>query len=119
MILASPLWLLALIPWSGVALWMLIGRNPRVAVPFIELWNDSDAPKRRASRAIQRPPVAMACALLAMLLALVAAARPAIVRGRQPLRVLVDRGVTMGSPQAVERVLSQLGRSDVIDVPEG
>src|SRR5215207_6429373 len=78
----SPLWLLALIPWAGVALWLLVGRNPRVAVPFIELWNDSDAPKRRASRALRRPPAAMVCALLAMLLALVAAAKPALVRGR-------------------------------------
>src|SRR5215204_4029046 len=75
----SPLWLLALIPWAGVALWLLIGRNPRVAVPFIELWNDSDAPKRRASRALRRPPVATVCALLAMFLALVAAAKPAFV----------------------------------------
>lgn len=79
MILASPLWLLALVPWAGAALWLLIGRNPRVAVPFIELWHDSDAPKRRVSRALKRPPAAIACALLAMLLALVAAARPALV----------------------------------------
>src|SRR5215207_6043201 len=76
----SPLWLLALIPWAGVALWLLVGRNPRVAVPFIELWNDSDAPRRRVSRALRRPPAAIVCALLAMLLALVAAAKPALVR---------------------------------------
>src|SRR5215204_6566882 len=75
----SPLWLLALIPWAGVALWLLVGRNPRVAVPFIELWNDSDAPKRRVSRALRHPPAAMVCSLIAMLLALVAAAKPALV----------------------------------------
>ncbi|MBC8107282.1 MAG: hypothetical protein H7Z14_11880 [Anaerolineae bacterium] len=76
----SPLWLLALIPWVVVALWLLIGRNPRVAVPFIPLWNDSDAPKRRASRALKRPQAAIVCALLALLLALIAGAKPALVR---------------------------------------
>ena len=95
MTFVSPLWLLALIPWAGVALWLLTGRNPRVAVPFIELWRDQDTPRRRAEFRFQRPPIALACLLIAMLLALVAAAKPVLMRGVVPVHVLIDHGVTM------------------------
>src|SRR3954466_7166212 len=114
MTFVSPLWLLALIPWAGVALWLLVGRNPRVAVPFIELWNDSDAPKRRASRALRRPPAAMVCALIAMLLALVAAAKPVVVRDqtvRTPIapKILENVGIGRGGGRETPRAALMLG----------
>jgi hypothetical protein len=99
----SPLWLLALIPWAGVAIWLLVGRNPRVAVPFIALWQEEDAARRRAEFRIQRPPIAIACMLLSILLGLIAAAKPSIIRGRVPVQILIDHGVTMSGRTPADR----------------
>ncbi len=98
MLFAAPLFLIALIPWLGVVLWLLLGRRERVNVPFLELWKGpvrGPMPKRRMGM----PPIALAALLAAMLLGILAAARPGM-RGaggsnQKPLTIVVDRGMTM------------------------
>ena len=75
MFFASPAWLLALIPWSAVAVWMLRGKRPRVAVPFIELWR-GPVGAVRVTTSWAPPSVAVVAVLLAMLLAILAATGP-------------------------------------------
>ena len=101
MSLLSPIWLLGLIPWAAVTAWLLRGRRQRVDVPFVQLWR-GDVRGPRAKRSWERPPVALAAALVAMLLALLAAARPRVrVPGKGPtIAVVVDRGVKMSGTAA-------------------
>src|SRR5262245_9714599 len=99
MSLLSPLWLLLVAPWAALSLWLLLARNPRVSVPFIELWQSSDVPHHRVRHHLRPPPLALACALAALLCAILAAARP-VVRATgvsSPITVIVDRGVTMSA----------------------
>lgn len=95
---AAPLWLFALLPWSAVVAYLLWGRRPRVDVPFLELWPARDEGIRVRRRATP-PPVALAMAILATLLALLAAGRPAVrgPRDGSPVSVVIDRGWTMSS----------------------
>jgi hypothetical protein len=133
MLLTAPLWLLALVPWAAVTLWLLWGARRREWVPFLPLWQGS-AGKKRHKRSLEPPPIALAALILAMLLAILAAARPAFrLRGAGGrLKVLVDRGVTMsafanGHPRYVElaATLDRLlhgrwaGRIEIIDVISG
>src|SRR4051794_1780929 len=101
---AAPIWLLALVPWAGVVLYLLWGRRRRVDVPFLELWpahGDGIRVRRRAAP----PPIALALAILATLLALLAAARPAVkLPGRgEPIVVVIDRGWTMALPASISQ----------------
>src|SRR5687768_14153205 len=98
MTFAGPLWLLGLLPWSAVALYLLWGRRRREPVPFLDLWlGPAAGPQVR--RRLVAPPVAVALALLAMLLALVGAARPRLNSGSTDvaLTILVDRGASMSA----------------------
>src|SRR3954466_6377088 len=94
---AAPIWLLALVPWAGVVLYLLWGRRRRVDVPFLELWpaqGEGVKVRRRAAP----PPIALALAILATLLALLASARPALrSRGETVVTIVVDRGYTMSA----------------------
>lgn len=94
----APLCLLFLIPWLGLVLWLLIAQRHRVNVPFLELWSGPiTGPK--VKRTIQPPPIALACALIAMLFAIIGAAAP-LVHSRQAtsrVTLIVDRGVTMSA----------------------
>jgi hypothetical protein len=95
MFFAAPWWLMGLLPWAGVVLWLLRGQRDRVAVPFLPLWH-GQAPLRSQRRAIVPPSLALAAALLAMLLAIVAAARPTLFWGQGGHVVIIaDRGLTM------------------------
>ncbi|MGH7214410.1 MAG: hypothetical protein ACREIT_06575 [Tepidisphaeraceae bacterium] len=98
MTFASPIWLIALAPWAALAWWMLRGRAPRVDVPFVDLWR-GPAGVRRPRRAVERPPLATALVLAALLLAVLAAARPTVedFTGRAHVTIVVDRGVTMSA----------------------
>ena len=100
MVFASPLLLLALLPWAGAALWLLWGRPRRTPVPFLELWR-GPALQKPTRRGLQAPPVFLACAILAVLLALLAAAGPRLsVRqggAGEPIAIIVDRGITMSA----------------------
>jgi hypothetical protein len=97
-VIAAPIFLVALIPWLGVVLWLLLGRRKRVDVPFVELWRGpvvGPTPKRR----IGLPPIALAALMAAMLLAILAASRPGIASAtgsnQAPIVIVVDRGLTM------------------------
>src|SRR5215203_5702993 len=95
---ASPVWLLFLVPWGALVVWMLLGERQRVAVPFLALWSGpAGGPKRR--RALARPPIALACALAALLCAIAGASGPTISFGRWGAKVvlILDRGVTMSA----------------------
>src|SRR5262245_24108061 len=98
---ASPFWLLAVLPWAGFAIWLLWGRRRRVDVPFIELWKGSVTAKR-GRRALELPPLALAAALIALLLAVVGAARPVARIGpflsTLPITIILDHGLTMSAP---------------------
>jgi hypothetical protein len=104
MTFASPLWLLGLLPWAAVAIWLLLGRHRRVAVPFIPLWRGPVSPSR-AKPSIKRPPLAVILAVLSLLLAVVAASRPMLRRSAGPaVTIIVDRGITMSARGAhIER----------------
>jgi hypothetical protein len=97
MLLLSPIWLIGLVPWSAAAVWLMWGRRRRTAVPFLPLWQ-GPVKGPRARRSMQPPPVAVALCLLAMLLALLAAARPGLSNARHgqgSLTIIVDRGLLM------------------------
>jgi hypothetical protein len=97
MLIAAPIWLLALIPWSALAIWLLRGRRERVGVPFLALWRDAEA-RPSSSRAVQAPPLPIILLLLTILFSILAASSPTLSRSEtQPITVLVDRGVTMSA----------------------
>jgi hypothetical protein len=127
------LWLLA--PWAALTFWLLWGRRPRINVPFLELWRGPiEAPAAR--RGMQLPPVAVLFALLAILLGILAAARPFIFRkgaSGTSLTLIVDRGLSMSArgandlrfretfERARKVIGSEFGSSSVelISAPEG
>src|SRR5207249_3415211 len=75
MTFVAPIWLLGLVPWAAVTLWLLWGRRKKEPVPFLPLWQGAEG-KMRVQQSMQTPPIALAAAILAMLMALLAAARP-------------------------------------------
>ncbi|HEY1628655.1 MAG TPA: hypothetical protein VGF52_02285 [Tepidisphaeraceae bacterium] len=136
MTFASPLWLLGLLPWIAIVAVLLSGRRRRTSVPFLNLWQAPDAlPRPRAT--IQRPPMWLILMILAMLLAILAAARPWLNFIHRslgpPITIIVDRGITMsarGSSQprwkelvesSHDQIAAQLGDGpvDLIFVPDG
>ena len=78
MFLASPIWLVLLAPWAGLALWLLWGQLDRRAVPYLKLWRGEMAHHRKPSRQWHAPPPALIALLAATLLGIVAAAGPMI-----------------------------------------
>lgn len=112
----APLWLLSLLPWLAVTVWLLRKRRRPTAIPFIDLWQRGPEAPPKPARNYAPPPVPLALAMLAMLLALLAAAEPGI-RGRagRPVTIVVDRGASMsaGGPRfldASKDVVVELGR---------
>jgi hypothetical protein len=112
---------LFLIPWLGLVLWLLSGQRHRVNVPFLELWSGPiTGPK--VKRTIQPPPIALACALVAMLFAILGAAAPLIRSSQASSRatLIVDRGVTMSAEPRRSQLYQSLPSIDpgeVILVP--
>lgn len=93
--LASPLWLLALLPWTVTALWLLRGYRPTTIVPFLHLWpDDTPAPEQR--RRWRLPSATLILLLSAALLGIFAAARPGLAMPGKlhPPALVVDRGIT-------------------------
>ncbi|HTW93550.1 MAG TPA: hypothetical protein VMD30_02075 [Tepidisphaeraceae bacterium] len=111
---AAPIWLLLLLPWAALVVYLLMGSRQRVAVPFLPLWRLEKLPPR--PRKFSLPPPAIACALLAILLAILAAARP-VIPGytRWHTVMIVDRGFTMPEPLQPPDVLHP---DEVQGVPE-
>jgi hypothetical protein len=93
MTFAAPLLLLALLPWTALVAYLLIGRRKRVLVPFVELWKMPIRP-RRTTRALHVPPAAVTLMLLALLAALLAAARPALKVAQHEQRAQEDPAAT-------------------------
>jgi hypothetical protein len=98
MIFLAPAWLLTLLPWGALALWSMFGRRKRTWVPYLPLW---DAPEemKRPKKGFEPPPVALVLALLAVLLGLVAMARPMwnARPDRGGVTIVVDRGGSMSA----------------------
>jgi len=96
---ASPLCLVALVPWGGVTLWLLWGRYRRTEVPYLELW--LGAIEERTKRpGVRKPPLPLLLAIASMLLAVLAAAKPSIwgsSNGGTPMQVIVDCGMRMSA----------------------
>ena len=108
----SPLWLVGLVPWGGITLWLLWGRFERAQVPYLELWRGA-MEERPARPGLRKPPLALLFAIAALLLAILAAARPAFWgngSGAAPLRVILDCGMTMSaSSRGLPRFRSAVG----------
>src|SRR3954470_19543785 len=108
----APIYLLTLLPWAAFAAWMLVGRRRRQRVPFLPLW---DAPEelRKPKKGFEPPPLSIAFILLALLLALLAAARPELggphSRGRVP--TIIDRGAPMSATPAGHARFAALAQS--------
>src|SRR5438552_3591164 len=128
MTFAAPLWLIGLVPLAAVVLYLLWGRRRLEPVPFLDLWLGpvkGPRPRRHAAA----PPLALALAILAMLLAVIGAARPAVshLRGGTPFTTVIDCGVTMAAKgrltetaAAAWEVMKQsasLSNVDVVPVP--
>lgn len=99
MAFTSPVWLLALVPWTALVVWLLWGRRDQVPVPFLDLWRGpAEGPKVRSSFAL--PPLALIASLAAVFLAIVAAAgpvNPLVTDPRHQLRIIVDRSIAMAA----------------------
>src|SRR5688572_29714166 len=99
--LLAPIWLLGLLPWAALVVWFLWGRRRVTDVPFVELWKWPVAARPSRQRRWSPPPLAILAIVLAMLLAVLGAARPwvdlpaAAVKADAKLSVIVDRGITM------------------------
>src|ERR1700688_4862234 len=121
MTFASPLWLVGLLPWIGVALYLLWGRRKRRDVPFLELWR-GPAAVEHAKWKVSAPPVALAMALLAMLAGILGAGRPAARRGGGDqsiaIAVVVDRGLTMSARGASDLRFREAGREAADEIAE-
>lgn len=124
MIFVSSLWLVALLPFAAVVAYLLWGRRREAGVPFLVLWaGPVKVPRPR--RRFAWPPVALAVAMLAILLAILGAARPAVwdaARGA-PLTMIVDRGASMSAgmryvdaASAVHEVLVRRGESTPVEL---
>ena len=113
MLLLSPIWLVGLFPLAALAVWVLWGRRTRIEVPFLPLWQGPvEGP--RAKRSLQPPPIAVTLALLAILLTVVAASRPAMNSARDsrtPLTIVVDRGLRMSGRGHEQLRFREVGRS--------
>lgn len=124
MIFTSAVWLVALLPFAAVVAYLLWGRRREAGVPFLELWaGPVKVPRPR--RRFAWPPIALALAMLAVLLAILGAARPGVwdaSRGT-PVTIVVDRGATMSaglrfieSASAVHEALVQWGESTPVEL---
>ena len=113
MLLLSPIWLVGLVPLGALALWVLWGRRQRIGVPFLPLW-EGPVEGPRARRSLQPPPTAVMLALIAILLAVIAAARPALNSARDsrtPLTIVVDRGMLMSANGHEQLRFREMGRA--------
>lgn len=111
MLFTTPWWLLALAPWFALTIYLLLGRSPRVEVPFVELWQDPDVPRPRGARSLHLPPLPIALLLIALLLSILAAAGASVATSSSgpPVTLIVDRGVTMSAQaSAPDRWISVL-----------
>jgi hypothetical protein len=72
----SPIWLVLLGPWIALTVWLLRGRADFRAVPFLNLWENTQLQRPRPFRAWRLPPLSFLALLMALLAAIFAAAGP-------------------------------------------
>lgn len=107
MTLLAPVWLWLVVPWLALVVYLLRATGRDVQVPFIDLWKDhAPAPAPRRTRRL--PPLSVLLILSAMLLAILAAAKPAIrtVGSGGRIAAIVDAGATMPA-RALRSALEQ------------
>jgi len=114
MAFASPIQLLLLVPWAGLAAYLILGRRTITQVPFVELWRGMKS-SPRVDGWIQPPPLAVTLVLLSILLAIIASAGPTLrpLSHQRNLVVLVDNGVTL-APAGRLGSLLQDARAELI-----
>ncbi|MGA2230919.1 MAG: hypothetical protein ABSH22_08465 [Tepidisphaeraceae bacterium] len=131
---SHPIALLALLAWGALVIYLLTGRRRVVMVPFLPLWPASSGLSDQRE-SWQWPPLAVAAALGAALLAIVAAAGPTRygTGTSRPVVVILDRGATMSARQGDGRrfqaivatvsdrltALLGTGSADLIVIPSG
>src|SRR5213595_3126360 len=115
-LLTTPIWLFALVPWAALTVWLLWGRRRRVDVPFLDLWEGPEKGER-TTRLLHVPPLALMLAIIALMLAVLAAAGPrAAAGGRGTAVVVVDHGITMPHARMqpiLEKVTAELRRRGI------
>src|SRR5580692_7883604 len=115
--MASPLYLLALIPWAAIVIYILIGRRTVALVPFVDLWRNLAAPAA-SKRSMRLPPIAVMALLMAAFIAILAAAGPEI-RGEssvQQLIVIADRGITMSANERISSLANSIA-PEILHLP--
>jgi hypothetical protein len=96
MTFAFPIWLLGLLPWTGLVAYLLRGGGQRAKVPFLRLW-----PRPGIAQKISRyrlPPVHILLIIIAALMAILAASGPTWTVGTRAvgaLTIVIDRGITL------------------------
>lgn len=122
MAIGSPIWLIALVPWSALAIWLFQGRRPRALVPYLALWQSRE-PMPRPKKKLQVLPLAVLMALLAALCSIFAAARPSVASGHAVdgfgVTLIVDRGLTMSARSSGELRYAKAAGALVDAIPPG
>ena len=123
--IASPMWLLGLVPWAAVAAYALRTGGAVRAIPFVDLWRDAATGPPAADRTRWRLSGGVLWALAAAAAGIAAAA--GLTRGTPPgdvATVVFDRSVRREWPGgdgvvdgAVDRVRRLVGRRAVVLVP--
>jgi hypothetical protein len=111
MTLLAPLWLVLILPWAGLAVWMLRARGRDVEVPFVRLWRTGERTPSSA-RGRRLPPLYVLLVLLALLGLILAASQPMVSAGSRSATkfiLILDRGNTTSA-----RALADL-RDDLRD----
>lgn len=116
MTLASPAWLLLLIPWLAVLLYLMLGKPPKAAVPFLWLWRGPEA-RRKTKPSLSKLPLWIALLMLSALTAILASAGPGIERD-PPLAALRSQvGITSASIRSDQLMLRLLNESAHRKIP--
>jgi hypothetical protein len=117
MSLASPAWLFLLIPWLAALLYLMLGKPPREAVPFLWLWR-GPAAKRTTKPSFSKLPLWIAMLMLSAALAIVAAAGPQVQRdSRDPAATPGRVGIAAASARGNQLMLRLLNESPRKDIP--
>jgi hypothetical protein len=107
--MASPLYLIALIPWAVIAVYIFFGKRTVSPVPFVDLWRNLAVPAA-SKRSMRLPPIAVIALLIAALVAILAAAGPEIRDASSvgDLIVVADRGITMSANERLSTLANSV-----------
>jgi hypothetical protein len=107
--MASPIYLLGLIPWAAIVIYTLIGRRTVALVPFVDLWRNLAVPAS-SQKSLRLPPIAVMALLMAAFIAILTAAGPEIgaTSSAQPLIIIADRGITMSANERISKLANSI-----------